>query len=66
MEQPFSAAEFSRRRYLAFPTAVVDDLFEYYNNINLLWDKFELLGDQDRGRARARSARQVRARPPTS
>ena len=41
MERPFSAGEFSRRRYLAFPTPVVDDLFEYYNNINQLWDKFE-------------------------
>ena len=59
MERPFSAAEFSRRRYLAFPTPVVDDLFEYYNNINLLWDKFELLEQQDLGRPRSRVARQV-------
>lgn len=49
MERPFSAGEFSRRRYLAFPTPVVDDLFEYYNNINQLWDKFELLANKTAG-----------------
>jgi hypothetical protein len=55
MERPFGASEFSRRRYLAFPTAVVDDLFEYYNNINLLWDKFASLGAKTAGQ-NARSA----------
>jgi hypothetical protein len=49
MERPFSAGEFSRRRYLAFPTNVVDDLFEYYNNINLLWDKFAAIGAKTSG-----------------
>jgi hypothetical protein len=49
LERPFSASEFSRRRYLAFPTNVVDDLFEYYNNINLLWDKFAALGAKTAG-----------------
>jgi hypothetical protein len=49
MKRPFSAAEFSRRRYLAFPTNVVDDLFEYYNNINLLWDQFTVLGNKTAG-----------------
>jgi len=49
MERPFSAGEFSRRRYLAFPTPVVDDLFEYYNNINLMWDKFAVLGNKTAG-----------------
>jgi hypothetical protein len=48
-KRPFTAAEFSRRRYLAFPTPVVDDLFDYYNNITLLWDKFELLGGKIAG-----------------
>jgi hypothetical protein len=51
LEKPFSAAEFSRRRYLAFPTAVVDDLFEYYNNVNLLWGKFAALGNRTTGTA---------------
>lgn len=49
MERPFSAAEFSRRRYLAFPTPVVDDLFEYYNGINLLWDKFQVIANKTAG-----------------
>jgi hypothetical protein len=49
LERPFNANEFSRRRYLAFPTPVVDDLFEYYNNINLLWDKFAALGNKTAG-----------------
>ena len=55
MERPFAAGEFSRRRYLAFPTPVVDDLFEYYNNINVLWDKFEILSNKTTGE-RAREA----------
>jgi hypothetical protein len=55
IERPFTAAEFSRRRYLAFPTPVVDDLFEYYNNVNLLWDKFEVLSNKVAG-DRAREA----------
>ena len=62
MERPFSAAEFSRRRYLAFPTPVVDDLFEYYNGVNLLWDKFAILankvaGDSARKRSTSRPRR---------
>jgi hypothetical protein len=55
IKKPFSAGEFSRRRYLAFPTAVVDDLFEYYNNVNILWAKFEALGVKTTG-DRAREA----------
>jgi hypothetical protein len=49
LKHPFSADEFARRRYLAFPTATVDALFEYYNNINLLWKKFESLGAKTTG-----------------
>lgn len=49
LKHPFPADEFSRRRYLAFPTGTVDALFEYYNNINLLWKKFEVLGSQTTG-----------------
>jgi hypothetical protein len=51
LEKPFSAGEFSRRRYLAFPTPVVDDLFEYYNSVNLLWTKFAALGNRTAGTA---------------
>ena len=49
MKQPFSAEEFSRRRYLAFSPAVVDALFSYYNNINLLWKKFEVIANKTTG-----------------
>ncbi len=49
IKKPFSAGEFSRRRYLAFPTSVVDDLFDYYNNINLMWDKFAVLSAKTAG-----------------
>jgi hypothetical protein len=49
LKHPFSADEFSRRRYLAFPTQTVDALFEYYNNINLLWKRFETLGGKTAG-----------------
>jgi hypothetical protein len=49
IKHPMSAGEFSRRRYLAFPTAVVDDLFEYYNNINLIWAKFQVLAGKTAG-----------------
>jgi hypothetical protein len=54
LKHPFSADEFSRRRYLAFPTGAVDDLFAYYNGINTLWERFALLGAKISGdRARA-------------
>jgi hypothetical protein len=49
IKQPFSADEFSRRRYLAFSPAVVDALFAYYNNINLLWKKFEVIANKTTG-----------------
>jgi hypothetical protein len=49
IKQPFSAGEFSRRRYLAFSTSAVDDLFEYYNNINLIWTKFQNLANKTAG-----------------
>jgi len=52
LKHPFSADEFARRRYLAFPTATVDALFEYYNNINLLFKKFESLGGKTAGDAK--------------
>lgn len=49
LERPFTANEFHRRRYLAFPSNVVDDLFDYYNNMNLLWDRFAVLGAKTAG-----------------
>ncbi len=55
LKRPFSAFEFSNRRYLAFPPEVVNDLFEYYNGVNLAWDKFAALGAKTAGQ-RAREA----------
>lgn len=55
LKRPFSASEFSNRRYLAFPPEVVNDLFEYYNGINLVFDKFAAIGAKTAGQ-RAREA----------
>jgi hypothetical protein len=55
LKRPFSAAEFSNRRYLAFPPEVVNDLFEYYNGINLIFDRFSALGAKTAG-TRSREA----------
>jgi hypothetical protein len=52
MKRPLSANEFHRRLYRAFGDNVVDDLFDYYNNINLLWDGFTSLGAKTAGPAR--------------
>jgi len=49
MKRPFSANEFHRRLYRAFGDNVVDELFEYYNNVNLLWDGFTALGAKTAG-----------------
>lgn len=52
MKRPFSANEFHRRLYRAFGDGVVDDLFDYYNHINLAWDGFAALGAKTAGQAR--------------
>jgi hypothetical protein len=52
MKRPFSANEFHRRLYKAFGEGTVDDLFDYYNNVNLLWDGFAALGAKTAGAAR--------------
>jgi hypothetical protein len=52
MKRPFSANEFHRRLYRAFGDGVVDDLFDYYNNVNLAWDGFAALGAKTAGAAR--------------
>jgi len=61
LKHPFSADEFARRRYLAFPTATVDALFEYYNNINLLWKRFESLGGKTAGDAKREALKKAAA-----
>jgi len=50
MKRPFAANAFHRKRYMAFQAGTVDDLFDYYNNINLLWDKFTVLGAMTAGK----------------
>jgi hypothetical protein len=52
LKRPFSANEFHRRLYRAFGDNTVDDLFDYYNNINLLWDGFMGLGAKTSGAGR--------------
>jgi hypothetical protein len=61
LKHPFSADEFARRRYLAFPTATVDALFEYYNNINLLWKRFESLGGKTAGEPKREALKKAAA-----
>ena len=43
LEKPLEADAFSRKRYRAFKPETVDALFEYYNNVQLLWARFETL-----------------------
>jgi hypothetical protein len=52
MKRPFSANEFHRRLYRAFGDGVVDDLFDYYNHVNLAWDGFAALGAKTAGNRR--------------
>lgn len=40
LKKPFEAGVFSRRKYGAFQPGTVDALFEYYNGVNQLWEKF--------------------------
>lgn len=49
LKRPFSANEFHRRLYRAFGDNVVDELFDYYNNVNQLWDGFTALGAKTAG-----------------
>jgi hypothetical protein len=48
LKRPFSANEFHRGLYRAFPDDAIDELFDYYNNINILWDGFNGLGAKTR------------------
>lgn len=52
LKRPFSANEFHRRLYRAFGDGVVDDLFDFYNNVNLLWDGFTGIGARTSGQAK--------------
>ena len=39
LEKPFPADVFSRKHYRAFEAGTVDQLFQYYNNTNQLWNR---------------------------
>ncbi len=52
LEKPLTADTFARKRYGAFQPGTVDALFEYYNNINLLWGKFERVANRSLPEAR--------------
>lgn len=41
LPKPFNANEFHRRKYGAFQANTVDDLFDYYNSVNIMWGRFE-------------------------
>ncbi len=49
IKKPVIDNEFHGRRYKAFPQGVVNDLFDYYNNVGILWGRFEVLGAKTAG-----------------
>lgn len=40
LKKPIDANAFSRRNYIGFASGTVDNLFDYYNGVNRLWDLF--------------------------
>ncbi len=44
LENPMPAQNFSRKSYWRFAATTVDDLFHYYNNVQMLWAGIERLG----------------------
>jgi hypothetical protein len=49
IKKPVVDNEFHGRRYKAFPQNVVNDLFDYYNNIGLLWGRINSLYNKTAG-----------------
>ncbi|MEM9192958.1 MAG: hypothetical protein AAGF12_27535 [Myxococcota bacterium] len=49
LEHPLPAGAFARENYNLFTATTVDDLFEYYNNVNILWSQFERLNARTAG-----------------
>ena len=41
LKKPLDASVFSRRSYILFEPSIVDKLFDYYNNVNLLWSQVQ-------------------------
>lgn len=46
LAKPFAAEAFARKRYNNFKVGTVDALFEYYNKVGVLWDKFSTLASR--------------------
>lgn len=44
LPNPFTAGAFSRLNYNLFEATTVDDLFQYYNDVQRLWQGFERMG----------------------
>ena len=42
LKKPIEANAFSRRNYIKFASDTVDNLFDYYNGMNRLWDLFAI------------------------
>lgn len=49
LEHPLPAGAFARENYNLFTPTTVDDLFEYYNQVNILWSQFERLNARTAG-----------------
>lgn len=43
LKKPFAPNAFHRKHYSSFKATTVDDLFDYYNHVNLAWSKIETL-----------------------
>lgn len=43
LKRPFGANAFHRKHYSNFKATTVDELFDYYNHVNLAWSKIETL-----------------------
>lgn len=65
LKKPFTANEFYNRRYLAFPTGVPDQLFDYYNHVNLLWDKIPTLARSVMGDKKQAAINESAGKAPT-
>lgn len=64
LKKPFTANEFYNRRYLAFPTGVPDQLFDYYNHVNLLWERIPRLSRSVMGDKKQEAIKDAAAKAP--
>lgn len=49
LKKPIDADAFSRKRYSAFNPGTVDALFQYYNNVQNIWERFTSLSARTLG-----------------